>query len=72
MSAISPCVKVCRLNDDKTYCTGCGRTLTQIGDWRTYTDAERVRIMQGLASRGAATAHPDGANPDKPGKGEGE
>jgi predicted Fe-S protein YdhL (DUF1289 family) len=30
---------------------GCGRTLTEIGDWMSYSDDERRRLMAVLPSR---------------------
>ncbi|MBC8139990.1 MAG: DUF1289 domain-containing protein [Armatimonadetes bacterium] len=51
MSVIeSPCRKVCRLDDAGVFCTACGRTLTQIRDWRVYTAQERQGIMARLAA----------------------
>ena len=43
---ISPCIKVCRLEEG--ICTGCGRTQDQIRDWLILTDKERKKIMKKL------------------------
>ena len=29
----SPCVSVCKMNEAQSYCTGCLRTLQEIGAW---------------------------------------
>lgn len=43
---ISPCIKKCKLIDDR--CVGCNRTKQHIIDWRNYTNEERVQIMAEL------------------------
>jgi uncharacterized protein len=47
---ISPCVKICRL-DDRNVCEGCGRTAREIRLWTSYSDAERAAIMARLPGR---------------------
>ena len=42
----SPCVKECKLVNDK--CSGCGRTKEQIINWSKYTDEQRSKIMSWL------------------------
>ena len=37
----SPCVKICTYDPGSGLCLGCGRTLDEIGDWFSMTDAER-------------------------------
>jgi predicted Fe-S protein YdhL (DUF1289 family) len=39
-------------------CTGCGRTLAEIGGWRDYSDAERRAIMNRLPERRALADAP--------------
>jgi len=34
-------------------CLGCYRTLSEIGGWSGFTDAERARIMEELPAREA-------------------
>ncbi|HPI62551.1 MAG TPA: DUF1289 domain-containing protein [Alphaproteobacteria bacterium] len=46
---ISPCIKVCKLDDSREYCVGCGRTLQEIRAWPTMTDPQRLAIIQRLA-----------------------
>jgi|TARA_B100000683_G_scaffold267017_1_gene300107 predicted Fe-S protein YdhL (DUF1289 family) len=45
---LSPCKKVCKLNEDNTHCIICKRTVDQISRWRYYTDEERKKIMEEL------------------------
>ncbi|MBC8138153.1 MAG: DUF1289 domain-containing protein [Fibrella sp.] len=53
---LTPCVKICRLNDAGTLCTGCGRTLSEIGNWRRMTEGERRRVMDRLVSAAVSNA----------------
>ncbi len=45
---ISPCVSVCKINNDTRACDGCGRTIDQISQWTKYNDEERYNIMKEL------------------------
>jgi predicted Fe-S protein YdhL (DUF1289 family) len=51
---ISPCIKLCVIDAASGLCTGCGRTLAEIGNWLRFSDAERRAIMSILPSRLAA------------------
>lgn len=37
---LSPCIRNCTLNEEDV-CVGCGRLLTEITAWASYTDEER-------------------------------
>jgi len=50
---ISPCVRLCVMDEDTGFCAGCSRTLEEIGSWATYSEAERKRIMAALPERRA-------------------
>ena len=50
----SPCMKICTYEPEAGLCLGCGRTLSEIAGWETFTDAERRRIMAELPARLAA------------------
>ncbi|MFK4004131.1 DUF1289 domain-containing protein [Qipengyuania sp. NPDC077563] len=41
----SPCIKVCRLDADGQWCTGCGRSLSEIAGWADAEDGERRAII---------------------------
>jgi len=47
----SSCVKSCILDPERGLCLGCGRTLKEIGDWFSLTDAERRAVMEELSVR---------------------
>ncbi len=47
----SPCVKICTYDPARGLCTGCGRTLAEIGDWFAMTDDQRRRVMAELPER---------------------
>ncbi|NKL02660.1 DUF1289 domain-containing protein [Rhizobium leguminosarum bv. viciae] len=52
----TPCVHVCSLVSATGFCSGCGRTLQEIGSWTSYSDTERKRIMALLPARLAGSA----------------
>ncbi|HEY4275009.1 MAG TPA: DUF1289 domain-containing protein [Rhizomicrobium sp.] len=47
----SPCVKICTYEPGAGVCSGCGRTLAEIGGWMSMSEAERRRIMAELPAR---------------------
>lgn len=47
----SPCVKICTYDPQSGLCLGCGRTLEEIGDWFSMTDAERRAVTDQLSDR---------------------
>ena len=49
----SPCVQVCSLHPDGSYCLGCFRTVEEIGAWGTYSDSERDVVLRELDARRA-------------------
>jgi uncharacterized protein len=52
MSAVlSPCIKLCLLDERSGFCAGCGRTIAEIAGWLGYSDAERRAIMNQLPRR---------------------
>jgi predicted Fe-S protein YdhL (DUF1289 family) len=46
----SPCVKVCRIDDDG-FCIGCKRTLEEIRDWMIMSDYEQGKLLHELKWR---------------------
>ncbi|MHA6288303.1 DUF1289 domain-containing protein [Maricaulis sp. CAU 1757] len=50
----TPCVQVCFVDPKAQICVGCFRTMTELGRWTHYSDAERDTIMAELPSREAA------------------
>ena len=47
----SPCVNLCRVDPTIDYCTGCKRSLKEIKEWISYSEANRLEIMQQLKTR---------------------
>jgi len=56
----TPCVKTCTLDARSGFCLGCGRTIDEIAQWTTLSDAERKRVMAELPRRLAAMANTAG------------
>jgi predicted Fe-S protein YdhL (DUF1289 family) len=54
---VSPCVKVCELDPEATFCIGCYRTIDEIAAWGTWSADQRAAVLRTLAARrtGAAT-----------------
>jgi predicted Fe-S protein YdhL (DUF1289 family) len=49
----SPCVRNCCL-DETNVCMGCGRTLQEIIDWGTASDADKAAILTRSRERARA------------------
>ena len=47
----SPCIGVCRLDEDTGYCLGCGRTGAEIAEWGGADDLRKAAIWQMLPAR---------------------
>jgi predicted Fe-S protein YdhL (DUF1289 family) len=47
----TPCIKICTYDAGSGLCLGCGRTLEEIGEWFSMTDAERRKVMEELPAR---------------------
>jgi predicted Fe-S protein YdhL (DUF1289 family) len=52
----SPCVSICRIDAESGLCTGCQRTLDEIGDWGSMADAGRLEIWGRIVQRREAGA----------------
>jgi len=50
----SPCVNVCRINDETGLCIGCLRSVDEIRDWIIMPPEERYRVLQRIEERRAA------------------
>jgi len=48
---LSPCRNICELDADQRWCTACGRTVQEIGNWAFMTNDERKAIMRTLSDR---------------------
>ena len=49
----SPCVAVCRMSDDGALCTGCLRSIDEIGAWSGASEAFKREVWRQLALRRA-------------------
>jgi len=47
----SPCIKVCVVHPVERICTGCLRSLDEIGGWSRFSPDERRAIMADLPTR---------------------
>ena len=47
----SPCIKVCVVHPAARICTGCLRTLKEIGGWSRMTAEERRAVIEALPER---------------------
>ena len=47
----SPCIKVCVIHPETRLCTGCLRTIDEIGAWGSMTPEARREVMDGLEAR---------------------
>lgn len=47
----SPCVSVCRMDLQRTYCEGCLRSIDEIRAWRGSSDLEKKAIWARIAQR---------------------
>ena len=52
----SPCVALCALDSREELCTGCGRTIGEIGEWRDATAERQCAILAMLPERMARLA----------------
>lgn len=47
----SPCIKICVIHAESRLCTGCLRSIDEIGAWSRMTPEARREIMAELPSR---------------------
>ena len=47
----SPCIKICVVHPEARICTGCLRSIDEIGRWSRMSAEERREIMAELPSR---------------------
>ncbi|MGV7211041.1 DUF1289 domain-containing protein [Oxalobacteraceae bacterium A2-2] len=47
----SPCVSLCKMDEDRRYCMGCLRTLEEIRNWRNADDNYKRAVWSQLAWR---------------------
>ncbi len=47
----SPCIKICVIDEAKSLCRGCARTLEEIAAWAHLDETARLTIMDALPAR---------------------
>ena len=47
----SPCINVCRMTEDRSYCQGCFRTIDEIRAWSKGDNELRLQIWSHLLQR---------------------
>ncbi|MEM7662505.1 MAG: DUF1289 domain-containing protein [Pseudomonadota bacterium] len=47
----SPCIKVCAVDSATGWCLGCGRTMSEIGNWVGLGEDGRSSVMADLPDR---------------------
>ena len=57
MRVSSPCISLCRMDDETGLCEGCARTLDEICDWADADDAEKQAILRAIDLR-RGSLHP--------------
>lgn len=50
----SPCVQICIIHPETRLCSGCARSIDEIGSWSRMTHEQRRAIMDDLPNRNAA------------------
>ena len=63
MTAVSPCIGVCRIDPDTQLCEGCRRSLTENAEWPACSEDRRRAILAALPSRASSAPR---AAPDSP------
>ena len=51
MSLASPCIGICRIDDDRGVCLGCARTLEEIAAWGQASATRRLEILSKASGR---------------------
>ncbi len=47
----SPCINICVVHPEARICTGCLRTIDEIGQWSRLSDDERRAVLEELPNR---------------------
>ena len=52
----TPCISICRMSDDTTYCQGCWRSLDEIAGWAQQSIESKRNVWRFIGERLAAHA----------------
>lgn len=47
----SPCIGVCTVDPSKRLCSGCMRTMDEIGGWLTYSADQKKAVLKKIQQR---------------------
>ncbi len=47
----SPCINVCKMDEQTGLCSGCLRTIDEIARWSSIDDSRRLSILAAVAKR---------------------
>ena len=47
----SPCNELCLIDEDTGLCIGCLRTSEEIADWGSYTDEQKLNVLNEIKKR---------------------
>ena len=47
----SPCIKICEMDYTTELCSGCLRTLDEIGTWTSMNEEEKIKLIKELEVR---------------------
>ena len=61
----SPCISVCRMNEERSYCEGCFRSIPEIRAWASANAAQRLAIWAQLAQRAGIAFPPEPPEPSE-------
>lgn len=56
MNIESPCINVCKLDENTGLCAGCMRSIEEIRAWREATPEEKLSIREAAENRKLAKA----------------
>ena len=51
----SPCVSICRMDEDGKFCIGCQRTTNEIKNWVHYSTSTKLELIKELRIRTTET-----------------
>jgi predicted Fe-S protein YdhL (DUF1289 family) len=47
----SPCIQLCAVSGKTGFCIGCGRNLSEIGNWSGFSDKQKADVIAKLPQR---------------------
>jgi predicted Fe-S protein YdhL (DUF1289 family) len=48
----SPCTRICELDPQGGFCSGCGRTVRELSEWSRAPDGRKREILDRLSAAG--------------------